>query len=183
VGLSGNEQAVGFLLPLLSDEDARQEALNAICRLADVSTLQRLLTSAEWDFELRQMIAAMLRRDPAAAMPVYLQLVEDPQMRGAALDALDDLPQPPVQHLMAALRAPRISVRLAAARALGHIDGPRTTAELVALVSNNISRREALAALLYSKGDQAKAAVAAVSQSRELGAVVQAVESELQPLN
>jgi HEAT repeat protein len=183
IGISGNEQAVAVLQPLLSESDARQEALDAICQLASLPTLERLLASAQDDSERRKMIAAMLRRDPTEAMPAYLRFVENRRTRSVALEALDDLAQPPVPELMGALRSPQISVRLAAARALGRIDGPRTTAELVALISSNVSRREALAALLYSKGDEAKAAVAGASQSRELGAVVYSVQTQLQQLN
>jgi hypothetical protein len=183
IASAGNEQAVADLLPLLSEMDTRPEALAAICRLADIPTLQRLLGSASNHLERRQIIAAMLGRDPAAAMPQYLRLVENARSRSDALEALDDLPRPPADELMAALRSPQISVRLAAARALGHIDGPQTTAELVALVSTNISRREAMAALLYSKGDDARAAVAGARQSRELALVVQSVQVELRQLN
>ena|GEM_PF-4308292 len=182
LGMVGSPQSVSFLLPLLQEPPVRPAAMQAICRLADVSTLARLIPSAKDDAEKSQLIAAMLRRNPAAAMPQFLRLVENEQTRQAALQSLDELDHPPMQELIAALNAANVADRIAAARALGHIDGPKTTAELVSRIEQNISRRECLAALILSRGKEAKTAVAEARQSPQLEPLVLALQSELQPV-
>lgn len=180
LGIVGSPQSVAFLLPLLQESQVRPAALEAICRLSDVSTLSRLIPSAKSDAEKREMVAAMLRRNAAAAMPEFLGLVENVRTRQIALQALDELDQPPMQELMAALSAANVADRFAAARALGHIDGPHTTAQMVSRIEKNISRRECLAALLLSRGKEAKTAVAEARQSPLLDPLVRALQSELQ---
>ena len=182
LGIVGSRQSVSFLLPLLQEPQIRPAAMQAICQLADVSTLARLIPSAKDDAEKSQFIAAMLRRNPAAAMPPFLRLVENVRTRQAALQALDELDRLPIQELMAALSAANVADRFAAARALGHIDGPQTTAELASRIENNITRRECLAALLLSRGKEAKIIVAEARRSPLLEPLVLALQSELQPV-
>ncbi|HEX4795277.1 MAG TPA: hypothetical protein VH370_15890 [Humisphaera sp.] len=174
----GTEDSATFLVPLLRQPRTRQDALTSICRLASLPMLWRLLPAARDDAERRQLIAAALQRDPAAAMGDYLRLVEDPRTRAVALDALDQMNHPPVQQLIAALNTSRVTDRLSAARALGHIDGPYTTAQLVSRIQNNVNRREALAALLLSRGNQARIAVAEARQNSALAPILAAVQSE-----
>lgn len=180
LGMVGSPQSVSFLLPPLQDPQVRPAAMQAICRLSDVSTLARLIPSAKDDAEKSQLIAAMLRRNPAESMPEFLRLVENLQTRQAALQSLDELDHPPTQELMAALGAANMADRFAAARALGHIDGPHTTAELVGRIEENRSRRECIAALLLSRGKEAKTVVAEARQSPRLQPLVRALQSELQ---
>jgi HEAT repeat protein len=63
------------------------------------------------------------------------------------------------------LQGPRVEDRLAAAQALGRIDGPETAARLADMAERNVSRREAVAALIWS-GDRSKAAAAALEAAR-----------------
>lgn len=180
LGIVGSPQSVSFLLPLLQEPKVRAVAMQAICGLADVSTLVRLIPSAKDDAEKSELIAAMLRRNPVETMPEFLRLVENLQTQQAALQSLDELDHPPTQELMAALGAANMADRFAAARALGHIDGPNTTAELVGRIEENRSRRECIAALLLSRGKEAKTVVAEARQSPRLQPLVRALQSELQ---
>lgn len=182
LGMVGSPQSLSFLLPLLQEPKVSPAAMQAISQLADISTIARLIPSAKDDAEKSQLIAAMLRRNPAAAMSQFLRLVENDQTRQAALQSLDELDHPPMRELMAALSAANVADRIAAARALGHIDGPKTTAELVSRIDKNISRRECLAALILSRGKEAKTAVAEARQSPLLEPLVRALQSELQPV-
>jgi hypothetical protein len=103
----------------------------------------------------RELIAELLRSESNAAVALYLELVADSRTRRVALDALDDVKEPPVEGLIGELWNWRVAVRFAAARALGRIDGPETTRELVRLIERNTQKREALAALMYSGGPDA----------------------------
>jgi HEAT repeat protein len=127
----------------------------------------------------RRLIAALLSRDPDRAVPLYLPLVANPRTKDAALDALADVPDPPVAALLDALNDRRVVLRLAAARALGRIDGPATTAALVDRVRRNADRREAIAALLWSDGDDAARFVSAARTTPGLSTVVRSMEVQL----
>jgi hypothetical protein len=115
-------------------------------------------------------------------VPAYLVFLSDPATAPAALAALDDVPSPPVEVLFAALNNPRRATRLAAARALGRIDGPVVTARLAAMVRANVNRREALAALASSDGPEAKAFFEWASSSKELGAYARTARAGLDSL-
>jgi hypothetical protein len=87
-----------------------------------------------------------------------------------------------VDALFARLNDPRRANRLAAARALGRIDGPVVTARLAALVRQNVNRHEALAALASSDGAEAKAFFEWALSSKELGAAARTARQGLNQL-
>ena len=144
----------------------------------------QLLASLAWQEtqpqRQRETIAELLRSEDPFAIGLYLQLVVDVRRRAVALDALADVKQAPVQALIEQLSNSRVAIRFAAARALGKIDGPMTTEQLVALVKQNTQRREALAALLCSDGTDASAFLASARHMPGLSTTVRAVEIQLQ---
>src|SRR4051812_38317809 len=127
----------------------------------------------------RKVIGELLRSQSDRAAALYLELVVDARTRRVALDALDDVKEPPVGALINELGNHRVSVRFAAARALGRIDGPATTFELVKLVERNTRRREALAALMYSGGEDAAEYVDGARRTPGLAVTVRAVEIQM----
>ena len=127
----------------------------------------------------RELIAEMLRGQSNVAVALYLEMVVDAKRRSVALAALDDVKEPPVEALIGELWNSRVAVRFAAARALGRIDGPGTTFELVKLVEQNTKRREALAALMYSRGSDAADFMAGARQTAGLAMTVRAVEIQM----
>ena len=159
-----------LLASLCDDRSVRADAIAGLVRVADVPTLAALAGAAVDDGERRRLVAAMLRRDPAGAVPAYLAMLADEAAAPAALAALDDVEQPPVEALFARLNDPRHANRLAAARALGRIDGPAVTTRLMAMVRRNVNRHEALVALASSDGPAAKSFFESALASKELGA-------------
>jgi len=145
----------------------------------DARTLASLALEEKEPQRQRQIIAQLIQSDDPAAVGLYLQLVVDRKRRNLALDALADVKEPPVQGLIDQLSNPRVAIRFAAARALGRIDGPVTTEQLVALVKRNTQRREALAALLYSDGPDASAFLANARGVPALASTLRAVEIQL----
>ena len=171
-----------LLASLAGNPADRPDAVAGLVRVGDVPTLAALANSAFDEGERRRLLAALLRRDPARSVPAYLAFLADPTTAPAALAALDDVPAPPVEVLFAALNDPRRGTRLAAARALGRIDGPFVTARLAAMVRANVNRPEALAALASSDGPEAKAYFEWALSSKELGAYARTARAAVDPL-
>jgi HEAT repeat protein len=80
-----------------------------------------------------------------------------------------------MELIFSELNNPRIAMRTVAARALGQIDGPATTARLVEMVTADTNRREALMALAYSNGPEAKEFLARALSSATLRSAVRSV--------
>ena len=171
-----------LLASLAGNPADRPDAVAGLVRVGDVPTLAALANSASDEGERRRLLAALLRRDPARSVAAYLAFLADPTTAPAALAALDDVPAPPVEVLFAALNDPRRGTRLAAARALGRIDGPFVTARLAAMVRTNVNRREALAALASSDGPEAKAYFEWALSSKELSAYARTARAALDAL-
>jgi hypothetical protein len=169
VGDMRPEKPLATVAPAMKQESAPR----------DPQTLVSLISNEQGVRQQRDLMAELLRCNNRFAVGLYLQLVVDPRHRAVALDALADIKEPPVQELIDELGNPRVSVRFAAARALGRIDGPVTTEQLVALVKRNTQRREALAALLYSDGVDASAFLADARRMPGLSSTLRAVEIQL----
>jgi hypothetical protein len=171
-----------LLASLAANPADRADAVAGLLRVGDVPTLAALASFPADESERRRLLAALLRRDPARSVPAYLAFLADPATSAAALAALDDVPGPPVGALFASLNDPRRANRLAAARALGRIDGPVVTARLAAMVRRNVNRHEALAALASSDGREAKAFFERALASKELGAYARTARAGLDQL-
>jgi hypothetical protein len=171
-----------LLASLAANPADRADAVAGLLRVGDVPTLAALASFPADESERRRLLAALLRRDPARSVPAYLAFLADPATSAAALAALDDVPAPPVDTLFASLNDPRRANRLAAARALGRIDGPVVTARLAAMVRRNVNRHEALAALASSDGPEAKAFFERALASKELGAYARTARAGLDQL-
>jgi hypothetical protein len=168
-----------LLASLAGEPELRPHALAGLERVGDVPTLTALAAGARDDAERRRLLAALLRREPAQAVPVFLAFLQDDATEGAALAALDDVKDPPVDALFARLNDPRAATRLAAARAIGKVDGPAVTARLAWMLRHNVSRREALAALAASDGAEARQLFQWALESKELGAAARAARQSL----
>jgi hypothetical protein len=88
-------------------------------------------------------------------------------------------PAPSVAVLLSDLDSPRSEVRYAAARELGRLNGPTTTAALVGRINAGKRPREAVAALLSSKSDDAVNVVRQLRASRQWSAIVQSAENQI----
>ena len=168
-----------LLASLAAEPELRPHALAGLERVGDVPTLTALASGARDDGERRRLLAALLRREPAHAVPVFLAFLQDGATEDAALAALDDVKNPPVDALFARLNDPRAGTRLAAARAIGKVDGPAVTARLAWMLRHNVNRREALAALAASNGAEAKQLFQWALESKELGAAARAARQSL----
>jgi hypothetical protein len=129
--------------------------------------VERAATRPATSPPLRDPIASLLQSRDAAAIDQYLDLVANPNSRNQALVALSQSPAPPTEQMLAALKAPVVERRVAAALVLGRIDGPVLTRRLIQMVAADQNRREALIALASSRGKDARAFVERAAQSSE----------------
>jgi hypothetical protein len=125
------------------------------------------------------MLQELLERGSDDAIGLYLKQVADAESREIALALLDNLPRPPIQRLIARLNDPLVEVRMAAARALGRIDGPELTRQLANMAERNQNRREAIMALACSDGAEAREFVRRAAVSGSLVSVTKSVLAEL----
>lgn len=109
---------------------------------------------------------ARLWRGSPADFQRYLEQIANSETRQRALHALDNTTDLPTERLIQALAHPRADLRVSAAIALGHIDGPVLTKRLIDMIERDQSRREAFIALASSRGREAQRYVqtAAVSE-------------------
>jgi hypothetical protein len=141
-------------------------------RAFDVRTLTSAARAAAGP-ERRHLIATLLDRHSADAVMAYLELLNDPAIKADALAALDQVTKPPTDRLLATLDGPRADLRVAAALALGRIDGPVTTRRLIDRVAADRNKREAMLALASSRGADAQAFMRKAAASDELAALAQ----------
>ena len=78
--------------------------------------------------------------------------------------------------LFAHLGHSETAVRFAAAKALGRINGPVVSRRLATLVERDTHRREALAALVYSRGKEAAEYLRAAQRYPELAGDIASVK-------
>jgi HEAT repeat protein len=154
VAATATADSIPLLLQMDRSPATRAAAVPALARLCPPELLATLARSHADPEPRRTLIAGLLATPEGTAQ--YLNLVLDASTSSDAFAALDRVPSPPTQGFFAALYDPHIGTRLAAARVLGRIDGPETTARLVAMAEQNQSRREALIALADSRGPEAK---------------------------
>ena len=170
----GSARSLPALVAAAKDPALRTAALPGLIRLADERTLAGLVR-VEQDRRTRErLLAALLRREMASALPLFLDFVDDPdpQVRHAALAALDAMGDPPVEGLIAMLDAPRMERRFAAARALGRAAEPETLWRILSWVDRPERRREVLVALLASPDPLAQAALARASHHSALAGLI-----------
>ena len=134
------------------------------------------------DTGVQHAVAAV--KSPSFAVRPFLERVADPGTRSASLAQLDHLKSPPIEQLLTFLSDPRGDLRVAAALALGRIDGPVLTRRLINMIEQNQSRREAFIALASSRGRDAQLYVRGAAASEQFAGVARsamiASQSELQ---
>ena len=165
-----------LFLELARDPATKDAAYPSIKRMADDATLARLAQSEPDGQHRRQLLATLIERERPGATVAYLRRVVDPKTADSALDALSDVKSPPVDALFQHLGHPETAVRLAAAKALGRINGPVVARRLADLVERDTHRREALAALMYSRGNEAARYLEAARRYPELADAITAVQ-------
>jgi HEAT repeats len=165
-----------LFLELARDESTKAAAYVAIERLADDATLARLAQEETAEQHRRQLLAALITRSRPQATVAYLRHVANPRTSDSALDALADVKSPPVDALFAYLGHSETAVRFAAARALGRINGPVVARRLATLVERDTHRREALAALVFSRGKEAAEYLRAARRYPELAGDIASVQ-------
>jgi HEAT repeat protein len=118
-------------------------------------------------------VLTLLRTPDGAAIGRYLDLVSDQKTRTDALGALSRVANPPTDRMLAALNDPLVPRRVAAALALGRIDGPVLTRRLITMVAADQNRREALIALASSRGKEAREFVERAARASEFAGLAQ----------
>jgi hypothetical protein len=140
--------------------------LKSPSRTLELSAIAGELSNPDLPIERRQVLLVQLLTDGSSdAVRVFLDSVAQGATRTVSLAALDGTNDPPIERLIAALRDPLIDRRIAAARALGYMDGPVLTARLIEMAEHNVSRREAMIALACSRGEAAQRYLQRAAQS------------------
>ena len=175
----GTQRAVPALLSLAKDPDTRPAAMGGLIRLCGPRTLAKRAMDEPDPLTRRQLITQILRGNPRHVVPVYLKLVGHEHTSQAAMEALSDTPDPPVDEFFKYLRHSRQDVRMAAARVLGRLNRPEVLSRLTRMIERDVNRRTAIAALLSSDGEKAREVLAAAEAHPALAGTVQSVRSEL----
>jgi hypothetical protein len=119
---------------------------------------------------------------PSIALRPYLERVADEQTRADALAELDRMKSPPTEQLLGFFTDSRADLRVAAALALGRIDGPVLTRRLIEMIERDQSRREAFIALASSRGRDARLYVRGAAASEQYASLARSamIASEIQ---
>jgi hypothetical protein len=174
-------QTLPALMELAGGAETRAAVLPALAELANPGLLADLARRVPDGSDRVRLLAALAARDggrPGPATGIYLRTLADPGLSRAALQALDGLPNPPVEPLFAQLRHPDVAMRIASAKALARIDGPGVTARLEVMVRQDVNRREAVAALLYCDSPEAVRFLRNARRSPDLAATINAVAAQ-----
>jgi hypothetical protein len=162
--------------------DAAPERTREGADLRASQLIQSKSLQARSDTRVHHPVAA--EKSPTFAVRPFLERVADPSTRSASLAELDHLKSPPIEQLLTFLSDPRGDLRIAAALALGRIDGPILTRRLINMIERNQSRREAFIALASSRGRDAQLYVRGAAASDQFAGIARsaviASQSELQ---
>jgi len=179
VGYVGTAGSVPLLLELSRQPEAHAAAVRALGRLADSETLGRL-AAEEPNADLQQeLLAALVSRQDARSVAVYLALAAQPQTQQAALAALGRVDRPPVERLFQFLASPKREQRTAAAVALSKLDDPEVAKRLIRMVVHEGNRQEPLLALVASRQRDASSFVSLARRDPLLIGSVRSIEYRL----
>jgi hypothetical protein len=177
LALVGSPRSIPPLVQLSRHRAFHGPAVLALARLAGSEAAVQLAVQ-EPNADLRRRLwAEALRRASPEIVARYLNSVE--QGDSAALAAAGDAQHPPLEFLFCALESPRVAQRLAAARALGRVKNPAVARRLGHYVLENVSRHEALVALLARRDRFAADFIEQARDDLRLMAVVEAAEGQL----
>lgn len=123
---------------------------------------------------------ARVESRPANAMEVLVAMHDRRPVAPPGLAKARTELDPAVQVLVRQLGDPLVSRRFEAAHTLAGIEEPELVPILAEMVDRGASRREALAALMWSKDPAAGRALVAMRQSSMIDAQVRALEQEFQ---
>jgi hypothetical protein len=172
-------RCVPLLMELTASVATHAAAIETIAPLADSSTLGQLAAVEPWPALRARLTDELLARGDAEAVRGFLRLVAERTTREDAIAALKRAEKPPVDVLFSFLGGTQQSERLAAAVALGRLDGPVVTGRLIELAYSDASRQEALVALLASDGERASRFLNLAQQDSTLMAAVDAARYQL----
>ena len=170
----GDRDSGPALLTFYGNRATHDAALPGVARLADAVTLGGLIRDERFAADQPALLEALLQREPGAATAVYLSLIKDGAISTNS-PGPRNVPRRTMDILFAYLNDPHLETRIAAARGLGRIDGPVTTVRLVGMVETDVNRREALMALAYSNGREARDYLARAQESIALRGAVRSV--------
>jgi hypothetical protein len=132
------------------------------------------------DAALRRELLSLLAQNDLQSVRAFLQRVEDQHTSTIALDCLAATPNPPVELLFRCVHSPAAAQRTAAALALGRLNQPAISRELITMIARGVHRQEALIALFSSSEAAARAYVADAERSQMLAATFWNAKRQLQ---
>lgn len=179
LGYVGSRDAVLLLLELAEQPAMHSAAVRTLARLGD-SPLLAQLAAAEGERDLRrELVGELLARRDTMAVRAFLHMIIDRKTRNDALFALEAAADPPVNALFGFLKSTSQMECLAAAVALGRLDGPVISRRLIDMALSDELRNEALVALLASDGEYAGQFMEYARQDELLVAALEAAQLQL----
>jgi hypothetical protein len=124
------------------------------------------------EVELRQQLRLLLAENDLRSVGAFLERVADRRTSAGALNCLAAEPNPPVALLFRCLRGSKARERTAAALALGCLNRPEVSRELIAMIARGRYRHEAMIALLSSSESTARQFVANAERNQMLQATL-----------
>jgi HEAT repeat protein len=121
-----------------------------------------------------------LARKNRAAVQVFLERVADVRTSAVALSCLDTASEPRAEMFLKFLHSRSASQRVAAALALGRLNQPAISRQLIATVLRGSCRQEALMALLASSEPSAQQFVMAAARDPLLSATLYSAQRHIQ---
>ena len=132
------------------------------------------------DAVLRQELSSLLAKNDLPSVRAFLERVQDQHTSAETLDCLASAPNPPVELLFRCLRGPTVGQRTAAALALGRLNQPAVSRQLIAMIERGMYRQEAMIALLSSSEPVARQFLADAERNQMLAATLWNAKRQLQ---
>jgi len=153
----GTSRSAPVLLRLAKTESFRDESLTTLEQIVGIDGLPVFVRVSTHPDVRAALIQRMLGADSQAGLLAYLSLVQKDATRGEALSVAKSESKVPRPQLIGLLDHSDERVRISAAIALGHINGPETTRLLIDRITEQpANSREAWLALMACRGQMAR---------------------------
>jgi hypothetical protein len=157
--------------PRLQAPEVEPSLLDA-ARTCDSPKLGRWILKERNPARRQELLSVLLSRNDMPSVRIFLDLMSDSRTSDASLSCLAGTSNPPVEILFQCLRNPQCGRQKAAARALGRLDRPEISKQLIAMVNGGTYRHEAMIGLLSSSEAIARQYLAKAERDQMLWATL-----------
>lgn len=156
LGRYGTNRSLAALTGAAREPSLRGPAIDALERIGGEEGLVAVAYESNSSAVRRAIVTRLLGSGSESSLRRCVAMAGDVVMRADVLAAADALESPPTGELLAMLRGDEQALRFPAAIILGHLNGPRVTAGLIAIVTEDpAAPPEAWLALLACRDESA----------------------------